>query len=163
MWQSIRIQLIVTNNKNDKLGKSKHWQWIQQFIERWKSKFADLTAENRRRKSCFGSWIFLSKNSISSKHLIFLAKIHPISLELEHSYPIKPSRDWAAALSFSLQIDTLIFLMPDRTASWEIKPNFHSIPSKTPFLRSFVNVICARPNTRYKLFGSWLFGYASRG
>ena len=64
---------------------------------------------------------------------------------------------------FSLQIDTLIFLMPDRTASWEIEPNFHSIPSKTPLLRIFVNVICARPNTRYKLFGSWLFGYAYRG
>ena len=103
------------------------------------------------------------QNSISSKHFIFLAKIYPISLELEHSYPIKPSTDWATALSFSLQIDTLIFLMPDRTASWEIEPNFHSIPSKTPLLRIFVNVICARPNTRYKLFGSWLFGYAYRG
>ena len=94
--------------------------------------------------------------NIPRKHLSHISRIEAF-LSYQTFYRLNNSP------FFSLQIDTLIFLMPDRTASWEIEPNFHSIPSKTPLLRIFVNVICARPNTRYKLFGSWLFGYAYRG
>ena len=159
MWQSIRIELIVTNDKNAKLGKSKHWQSTQYLVDStvyWEVnvKICRFYGRKPQRKI-----VFLMLNfsvHIPSKDLSHVSRIGAF-LSFRTFYRLNNSP------FFSLQIDTLIFLMPDRTASWEIEPNFHSIPSKTPLLRIFVNVICARPNTRYKLFGSWLFGYASRG